>query len=184
MSRSTFVAYSAQAPGARLEPVHYEAPELKDDEVRVAVTHCGVCHTDLGFYYDGIRTKHELPLALGHEISGRVVAAAPDVETWNGTAVIIPAVIPCGQCDLCQRGKYAICPNQKMPGNDIQGGFATHICSGLQPGIEWEDILHLLDEVGEAILADAVARSPRTEEDLARLGSLCEIPLQPTKDAK
>jgi len=63
-------------------------------------------------------------------------------------------------------------------------GFATHICSGLQPGIEWEDILHLLDEVGEAILADAVARSPRTEEDLARLGSLCEIPLQPTKDAK
>ncbi len=96
-------------------------------EVVVEVAGCGVCHTDLGFYYDGVRTKHELPLALGHEISGRVVAAAPDVETWNGTAVIIPAVIPCGQCDLCQRGQYTICPNQKMPGNDIQGGFATHI---------------------------------------------------------
>ena len=42
-------------------------------------------------------------------------------------AVIIPAVIPCGRCDACLRGKATICPNQKMPGNDIHGGFATHI---------------------------------------------------------
>ncbi|MCK9995382.1 MAG: TetR/AcrR family transcriptional regulator [Candidatus Krumholzibacteria bacterium] len=63
-------------------------------------------------------------------------------------------------------------------------GLATHICTGLQPGIEWKDVLNLLDEAGDAILADAVARSPRTEEDLASLGSLCEFPLQPTKDAK
>ncbi len=63
-------------------------------------------------------------------------------------------------------------------------GLATQICTGLQHGIQWEDMLHLLDEVGEAILADAVTRSPRTEEDLARLGSLREIPLQPIKDAK
>ncbi len=63
-------------------------------------------------------------------------------------------------------------------------GLATHICTGLPVEIKWEDMLQLLDEVGDAILADAVDRSPRTEEDLARLGSLCEIPLQPTKDAK
>ena len=42
-------------------------------EVAVAVAGCGVCHTDLGYYYDGVRTKHALPLALGHEVSGRVV---------------------------------------------------------------------------------------------------------------
>jgi hypothetical protein len=63
-------------------------------------------------------------------------------------------------------------------------GMATHICCGLPPEIKWEDLLHLLDEVGVAILSDAVARSPRTEEDLAGLGSLCDVPLQPTKDAK
>lgn len=63
-------------------------------------------------------------------------------------------------------------------------GLATLICSGIPPETEWDDILQLLDEVGDAILADAVARSPRTDEDLARLGSFCEIPLQPTKDAK
>jgi len=96
-------------------------------EVVVAVAGCGVCHTDLGFYYDGVRTNSELPLALGHEISGRVVAAGDGAGDWLDRAVIIPAVLPCGECDLCRRGKGTICRAQKMPGNDIQGGFASHI---------------------------------------------------------
>jgi 6-hydroxycyclohex-1-ene-1-carbonyl-CoA dehydrogenase len=96
-------------------------------EVVVEIAGCGVCHTDLGFFYDGVRTNHPLPLTLGHEISGRVVAAGEDAAEWVGKAVIIPAVIPCGTCDLCQRGKATICRGQKMPGNDIQGGFASHI---------------------------------------------------------
>ena len=96
-------------------------------EVVVAIAGCGVCHTDLGYYYDGVRTNHPLPLALGHEISGHVVAAGPGAERWLGKAVIVPAVLPCGECDLCKRGLAPICRAQKMPGNDIQGGFASHI---------------------------------------------------------
>lgn len=96
-------------------------------EVVVEVAGCGVCHTDLGYFYDGVRTNHALPLALGHEISGRVVAAGAGAEEFLGTAVIIPAVIPCGECDACRHGRPNICRNQKMPGNDIQGGFASHI---------------------------------------------------------
>ena len=55
----------------------------------VAIAGCGVCHTDLGYYYDGVRTNAPLPLALGHEISGRVVAAG------NGavTAVTVDNVV-------------------------------------------------------------------------------------------
>jgi 6-hydroxycyclohex-1-ene-1-carbonyl-CoA dehydrogenase len=96
-------------------------------EVSVAVAGCGVCHTDLGYFYDGVRTNHALPLALGHEVSGRVVACGAGAERWAGKAVIVPAVLPCGSCDLCQRGLGTICRQQKMPGNDIQGGFASHI---------------------------------------------------------
>ncbi len=95
--------------------------------VVVEVAGCGVCHTDLGYYYDGVRTNQPLPLALGHEISGRVVQAGAGAEAWLGRAVIVPAVIPCGECDQCRRGKATICPAQKMPGNDIHGGFATHV---------------------------------------------------------
>jgi 6-hydroxycyclohex-1-ene-1-carbonyl-CoA dehydrogenase len=86
-----------------------------------------VCHTDLGYYYDGVRTNAPLPLALGHEISGKVVAAGAGAEGWLGRNVIVPAVLPCGQCDLCRRGLAPICRAQKMPGNDVDGGFASHI---------------------------------------------------------
>ena len=96
-------------------------------EVLVEIAGCGVCHTDLGYLYDGVKTRHELPLTLGHEISGNVVAAGPDQAGLIGQAVIIPAVIPCGVCDLCRRGLGTICRSQKMPGNDIHGGFASHI---------------------------------------------------------
>lgn len=96
-------------------------------EVVIAVAGCGVCHTDLGYYYDGVRTNQPLPLALGHEVSGMVIAAGAGSEHWIGKSVIVPAVLPCGQCDLCQRGLGTICRSQKMPGNDIQGGFASHI---------------------------------------------------------
>jgi 6-hydroxycyclohex-1-ene-1-carbonyl-CoA dehydrogenase len=96
-------------------------------EVAVAIAGCGVCHTDLGYLYDGVRTNQPLPLALGHEISGTVAAAGAGAEAWIGKSVIVPAVLPCGECDLCRRGLSTICRKQKMPGNDIHGGFATHI---------------------------------------------------------
>ncbi len=116
-----------------------------EGEVVVQVAGCGVCHTDLGYFYDGVRTNHALPLALGHEISGRVVEAGKGAEQWLGKAVIIPAVLPCGECDLCRRRLGTICRSQKMPGNDIHGGFASHI---VVPG-------RGLCEVDEARLAAA-----------------------------
>ncbi len=123
-------------PGFRWLMTAVGQPFVKEDfnpaspcagEVTVEVAGCGVCHTDLGFLYDGVRTNHELPLTLGHEISGRVVAAGEGAESLVGRNVVIPAVIPCGSCDLCQRGSGTICRAQKMPGNDIHGGFASHI---------------------------------------------------------
>jgi 6-hydroxycyclohex-1-ene-1-carbonyl-CoA dehydrogenase len=114
------------APKAPLERTPFHA-DPDTGEVVVAVAGCGVCHTDLGYYYDGVRTNMALPLALGHEVSGRVVAAGAGAQDWLHRAVIVPAVLPCGDCDLCRRGLAPICRGQKMPGNDIQGGFASHI---------------------------------------------------------
>lgn len=128
-------------------------------EVVVEVAGCGVCHTDLGYFYDGVRTNHALPLTLGHEISGRVVAAGSGAEGWMGKAVIIPAVIPCGECDLCKRGRGAICRSQKMPGNDIQGGFASHIAvpaRGLCPVDEKRLAAAGLTLAEVSVVADAV----------------------------
>lgn len=128
-------------------------------EVVVEVAGCGVCHTDLGYYYDGVRTNHALPLALGHEVSGRVIAGGAGAEDWVGRAVVVPAVIPCGECDACQRGKTAICPHQKMPGNDVHGGFATHLvvpARGLCPVDEGRLAAAGLELADLSVVADAV----------------------------
>ena len=123
----SMISWQMTAPDQPLQQVTAPLPEPGAGEVRVKVAGCGVCHTDLGFYYDGVRTKSPLPLTLGHEISGFVEAAGPGAENWQDKAVIIPAVMPCGECDVCRQGLGNICVGQKMPGNDIQGGFASHI---------------------------------------------------------
>ncbi len=123
----SMISWQMVEPKQPLKRVEGPVPAPGAGEVRLRVVGCGVCHTDLGFFYDGVRTKSPLPLTLGHEISGMVEAAGAGAERWQGKAVIVPAVMPCGGCDVCQRGFGNICAAQKMPGNDIQGGFASHI---------------------------------------------------------
>ncbi|MBT3255130.1 MAG: 6-hydroxycyclohex-1-ene-1-carbonyl-CoA dehydrogenase [Deltaproteobacteria bacterium] len=112
-------------PG-KLEKTEIPVPALNPGEVLVEVAGCGVCHTDLGYFYDGVPTVSKPPLTLGHEISGIVVDGD---EKWMGKEVIIPAVMPCRQCILCKTRRGNRCLDQKMPGNSmgIYGGFSSHI---------------------------------------------------------
>ena len=147
------------AIGAPLEKAAFDPADPGPDEVVIEVAGCGVCHTDLGYYYDGVRTTHPLPLALGHEISGRVVAAGADAGDWQGRTVVVPAVIPCGKCGFCERGRGTICPDQKMPGYDIQGGFASHVVVpsyGLCPVDEDRLTAAGLALADVSVLADAI----------------------------
>ena len=149
-------------------------------EVLVAVAGCGVCHTDLGFFYEGVPTRHALPLTLGHEISGEVVVAGPGAESWLGRRVVVPAVIPCGECPACVAGRGAVCPGQIFPGNDVHGGFATHVrlpARGLCPvpdlanrhrnpaGLDLATLSVIADAVSTAY--QAVLRSELGDGDLA-----------------
>ncbi len=112
-------------PGV-LERVELPVPELGEGEVLVEVAGCGVCHTDLSYFYLGVPTVNPAPLVLGHEIAGTVVAGPSD---WVGKEVLIPAVMPCGECAICKSGRENRCLAQKMPGNSlgIYGGYASHI---------------------------------------------------------
>ena len=109
-----------------LEKTEIPVPELNPGEVLVEVAGCGVCHTDLGYFFDGVPTVSKPPLTLGHEIAGTVVAGD---EHWVGKEVLIPAVMPCRKCHLCKTRRGNRCLSQKMPGNSIgiYGGFASHI---------------------------------------------------------
>ncbi|HTM00119.1 MAG TPA: 6-hydroxycyclohex-1-ene-1-carbonyl-CoA dehydrogenase [Candidatus Omnitrophota bacterium] len=115
------------ASGAPLAVLDVPEPEPRAGEVVVRVAGCGVCHTDIGFWRDGVPTRHPLPITLGHEVSGIVADAAPELRGWIGREVIVPSVIPCGACDLCRSGRGNACRSQIMPGNDLDGGFAERI---------------------------------------------------------
>jgi 6-hydroxycyclohex-1-ene-1-carbonyl-CoA dehydrogenase len=122
----------------------------------VEIAGCGVCHTDLGFYYDGVPTHHPLPLVLGHEISGTVVDAGAGAENWVGRDVIVPAVIPCGTCEACAAGHGSVCASQVFPGNDVHGGFGTHTvvpAHGLCPVPSGQKV----DLATLSVIADAVS---------------------------
>ena len=158
MSKSAF-RWSMTAVGEPLVRSEFDLVQPGEGEVTVEVAGCGVCHTDLGYYYDGVRFNHAPPLTLGHEISGRVIATSKGAEAWQGKAVLIPAVIPCGVCDLCLSGHGTICRQQRMPGNDIQGGFASHITvpvQGLCPVDEQKLAAAGLELADISVVADAV----------------------------
>lgn len=119
--------YEMRAAGEPLQPARRPCEGPGPGEVLIEVAGCGVCHTDLAFLYDGVPTRHDLPLVLGHEVSGTVIEEGSAVTGWKGESVIVPAVIPCGRCDLCRRGRGMICRAQVFPGNDVHGGFASHL---------------------------------------------------------
>jgi 6-hydroxycyclohex-1-ene-1-carbonyl-CoA dehydrogenase len=118
-----------KTPGL-LERTSIPVPELQAGDVLVEIAGCGVCHTDLGYFFHGVPTVSKPPLTLGHEISGVVVAAGAGTEgNWLGKEVIVPAVMPCNNCPICAAGRGNRCLAQKMPGNSlgIYGGFSSHI---------------------------------------------------------
>jgi len=145
------------------------------DDVVVQVAGCGICHTDIGFAFGGVPTRHALPLILGHEISGRIVAVGENAGAWLGRSVIVPAVIPCGSCPACRAGRATICRQQFMPGNDGNGGFATHVlvpsrglCAvpeALPSGVT----LEMLSVVADAVTTpyEAIRRAELGAEDVA-----------------
>ncbi|MGI9100993.1 MAG: 6-hydroxycyclohex-1-ene-1-carbonyl-CoA dehydrogenase [Terriglobales bacterium] len=118
--------YRLVAPGQPLQACELSLSPAAD-EVVVQVIGCGVCHTDVGFADGSVPTRHPLPIVLGHEIVGRVTAAGKQAHGMDGKLVIVPAVIPCGECPACQAGRATVCRKQFMPGNDGDGGFATHV---------------------------------------------------------
>jgi 6-hydroxycyclohex-1-ene-1-carbonyl-CoA dehydrogenase len=120
------VSPSERGKNGKIESTRLPMPEVRNGEALVEIAGCGVCGSDLGFYYEGIRTVNKPPITLGHEISGRVVAGE---AAWIGKDVIIPAILPCGECELCQSGRSNRCLRQKMPGNSlgIYGGFSSYI---------------------------------------------------------
>jgi S-(hydroxymethyl)glutathione dehydrogenase/alcohol dehydrogenase len=90
------------------EDIDVRAPRV--GEVRVAVKHCGLCHSDLSII-EGLFPA-PMPIILGHEASGIVDAVGPGVENLvEGDRVVLTPCPPCGHCYWCVRNEHSICVN-------------------------------------------------------------------------
>ena len=99
--------------------------ELKDDEILVKVGACGICGSDIPRAF--ISGAHKMPLTIGHEFSGEVVAVAAEKDNdLIGRKCAVFPLIPCGHCDSCQTGHFAQCRSYDYLGSRCDGGFAEY----------------------------------------------------------
>lgn len=150
-------AWVLKEPKAPLIRAEIALPVPGPSEAIVEVTACGLCHTDLGFANGSVAPRHGLPLVLGHEIVGTVVEAGSGVRELVGRRVLVPAVLPCGECAFCRAGRGNACSAQKMPGNDIDGGFATHVLVPAAPLVGLDDAPRSVSLDALSVVADAVS---------------------------
>jgi propanol-preferring alcohol dehydrogenase len=123
---TTMRAMQLDAPGTALRMVERPLPEPGPGQLRIAVTACGVCRTDLHVADGDIRGP--LPVVPGHEIVGRVEAVGEAVEGLSpGDRIGVPWLgHTCGHCPYCRAHRENLCDHPQFTGFTRDGGFATH----------------------------------------------------------
>ena len=130
-----------------IEDLQLNAPN--PNEVRVEITACAVCHSDLS-YLDGTWAT-DFPLVLGHEATGYVVELGESGNEYGGNGsdlavgdpVVITLIRSCGICRACRRGHDVACTgeislNRRSPLADTAG---NRIIQGLNVGAFAEQVV-------------------------------------------
>ncbi len=124
---------------APLQEIELPTPEPTGTEVLLETTYCGVCHSDLHIWegrYDlgGGKVMNlkdrglSLPLAMGHEIVGRVLKLGPQATGVKvGDIRIVYPWVGCGTCAACTSEEDNMCLFPKSIGVFQNGGYATHV---------------------------------------------------------
>lgn len=111
-------------------------PEPNASQVLIRVSAAALCGTDLHVYRWNTWARNagiQLPVVMGHECCGEVVAAGGAVSGLQpGDKVAVETHIPCGNCLQCRNGEQHICGNLKLFSIHTDGCFAEY---AVVPGI-------------------------------------------------
>lgn len=123
-----FKGYAAEQKGRKLLPIEFDPGSLREQEVEIKVSHCGVCHSDLSML-DNEWGQTTYPFVPGHEIVGVVSSVGDHVENVKpgdlvGVGWMSGSCMACAQClsgnqNLCERGEQTIVGRP--------GGFADRV---------------------------------------------------------
>lgn len=105
---------------------NFKEPPMGEDCVKIAVSYCGICGTDI-HKFNGMGGSRPVipPVVLGHEASGIVVDVGSKVTNFKvGDRVVADPNWSCGHCYYCKNGKTHLCENSR----GVVKGFAEYIC--------------------------------------------------------
>ncbi len=104
-------------------------PHPREDEVLIRVRACGVNHIDVMLRSGRLRLPGQQPLphVLGMEVAGEVVAVGGRVQRVRVGDRVLAAVVTCGECAFCRRGRENLCEERRMLGTHLPGGYAEFV---------------------------------------------------------
>jgi len=117
----------AKGPG-NVEIRDVDDPPCGVDQVKLEVSWCGICGTDLNVYHDTFRNFP--PVILGHEISATVVESGSKVQglaLGDRFCILGASAVTCGGCVYCRRGEFMFCPERRGMGHGVNGAFARYV---------------------------------------------------------
>jgi uncharacterized zinc-type alcohol dehydrogenase-like protein len=143
--------YAAHAAGAELLPFRYDPGPVGAFEVEVAISHCGVCHSDLHLIMNDWGIS-QYPFIPGHEIIGKVTETGKQVRNLQkGQRVGIGwQSNSCGICEWCKLGMENLCAQSEATCVRRHGGYSDRIrvnsrfAVPIPDGIESENAAPLL----------------------------------------
>ncbi|MGE0751495.1 MAG: alcohol dehydrogenase [Variibacter sp.] len=133
------LSYDVCECGAPLRRMERPTPQPKGTEVLLKIKAAGVCHSDIhiwdGYYELGggkrlqlLERGIKLPLTMGHENVGEVIAVGPDAKGVKvGDVRLAHPWMGCGECMVCKRGEENLCLTPRNLGVFSNGGYATHM---------------------------------------------------------
>lgn len=158
MSTITIKAYGATASTEDLKPLNIERRQVGQNDVKIDITYCGVCHSDIHTVRNDWKGS-KYPVVPGHEIIGRVVEVGNAVSNFKvGDLVGVGCMVDsCHTCSACQQDLEQFCengatftynsPNKHIPGTQTYGGYSTSVV------VDKQFVLRVPENLDEAATA-------------------------------
>lgn len=110
-----------------LELVEFPEPVPEEDEIRIKIFVCGICHTDLHII-EGELPLQKKPVIPGHQIIGVIDKIGKRVKKFKeGDRVGVPWLYhTCGNCYYCKNGMENLCEDAKFTGYHVDGGYSEY----------------------------------------------------------
>jgi L-iditol 2-dehydrogenase len=149
-------------------------PQPGPGEVVIAMSAAAVCGSDLHGFREA-SPRRIPPLIMGHEAVGAIDEVGEGVDPGRiGERVVLSPILPCGTCEACRAGRTNVCPNGRLVGRELTGGFASRFAVPASAAVPIaasvpDDLATLTEPLANAV--HVTTRSVRSGDDVLVIGA-------------